>query len=302
MGGETDPLDLDGMYREMAENGLSPRSIRFAHSIAHKALADAERQGLVEFNAARRSNPPTSKSARAPKFRIWSAQELATFLAHSDSEPHGMAIRFAACTGARRGEVCGLRWADLDLDAGQAVIHHALIEMEGGGVREDTPKNHRERPISLDDDLVVRLRRHRSEQNEWRLQVGAGWKDDDLVFCGPDGSYLRPDVLSRRFRAYAKDAGVPKIRFHDLRHGHASGLIEAGYDAATVSSRLGHATTQFTLDVYVKPSTERQSAAAQAFADRVQAASGQRAEKRFPTNPLPKASRNNATGRIVPGR
>jgi integrase len=261
-------LDLDRTYRAMANRGLSPRSIRYAHSIIHKALHDAERQGVVEHNVARRANPPSSKAARAPQFEVWSNAELARFLAHTDELPHGLALRFAALTGARRGEVCGLRWDDVDLEAGVATIRHNVLELDGGGVYDDTPKNHRERAVALDDGLVAHLRRHRAQQAEWRLAVGQGWRDRGLVFCAPDGDYLRPDVLSRRFRSYAVEAGLPPVRLHDLRHGHGTGLVEAGYDPKTVSSS-GHATTQFTLDVYVKPSPERQAEAAQAFADRI---------------------------------
>jgi integrase len=218
---------------------------------------------------ARRANPPTSRAARAPQFAVWSDAELARFLAHVEELPHGLALRFSALTGARRGEVCGLRWDDLNLDAGTATIHDNVIELNGGGIHVDTPKNHRERSVALDADLVTRLRRHRAQQAEWRLLVGSGWRDRHLVFCAPDGDYLRPDVLSRRFRSYAEAAGLPPVRLHDLRHGHGTGLVEAGYDAKVVSTRLGHATTQFTLDVYVKPSAARQAEAAQAWADRI---------------------------------
>jgi integrase len=251
-------LDLDRLYR-------------YVHSIVHKALHDAERSGLVEHNVARRSNPPASKAAKAPKFAVWSDGELAAFLGHVDALPHGLAFRFAAFTGVRRGEVCGLRWADLDLAGGTAMIRHAIVEVAGGGIHEETPKNHRERAVALDADLVARLRHHHVEQNKWRLVVGGGWRDHDAVFCGPGGDYVRPDVLSNRFRAYVAASGLPTIRLHDLRHGHATGLVASGIDAASVSARLGHATVQFTLDVYVKPSSARQANAAQAFADRIAA-------------------------------
>ena len=261
--------DLDRLYRDMAAKGLSARSIRYGHAIARKALADAERKGIIEHNPALRASPPSSRAARAPKFAIWSPVELGQFLAHIEGRPHAMALRFAALTGARRGEVCGLRWADVDLEAGVAAVRQAVVELDGGEIHFDTPKAHKERAVALDSDTSTRLRRHRVEQNEWRLVMGAGWRDNDLVFPAPDGSPLAPNVLSNTFRRYLASSGLPTIRLHDLRHGHGSGLVDAGYDAATVSKRLGHATTQFTLDVYVKPSAERQAAAAEAFADLV---------------------------------
>ena len=267
-------MDLDRTYRQMAERGLSARTIRYTHSIARKALSDAERLGVIEVNPAARANPPSSRSAQAPKFRVWSLEELATFLAYVEGKPYGVALAFAARTGVRRGEVCGLRWADLELsgDNPSATIRSNVVEVRGGGLDVKAPKSHRARAVSLDRTIVEQLRRHRVEQAEWRLAVGAGWRDLDLVFSQADGSYLRPDVLTRAFRRHAEGAELPIIRLHDLRHGHATELVEGGTDPATVSSRLGHATTQFTLDVYVKPSQDRQAAAVRSLADRLDAA------------------------------
>ena len=259
-------LDLDRVYRTMASRDLSARTIRYTHSIARKALADAERQGLIETNPATRANPPTARAAKAPRFRVWTLAELAAFLDHVEGQAYGEALAFAALTGARRGEVCGLRWADVDLEQRVATIRHNVVELQGGGVEVKAPKSHRERVVYFDPALVELLRRHRVAQAEWRLVVGEGWRDLDLVFPNPDGTHLRPDVLTRAFARHVKAAGLPAIRLHDLRHGHATALVESGADPATVSSRLGHATTQFTLDVYVKPSEARQAQAVDGLA------------------------------------
>lgn len=264
-----DARHLDALYRGMASKGLSARSIRYVHALIRKALHDAVRGGLIPTNAADRANPPSSSAARAPKFRVWTPGELATFLSRVESSEYGPAIRFAAMTGARRAEVCALRWGDLDLEAGVATIRRSVTEIAGGRLIESSPKSGRERAVALDPATVAALKRHRAEQAAVRLMCGASWHDTDLVFPLGDGRPMRPDVLSNAFRRLATTAGVPRIRLHDLRHGHATVLVEAGVDPATVSSRLGHATTQFTLDVYVKPSVERQAQAAQIFADRI---------------------------------
>jgi integrase len=256
---------LDDLYRQMARKGLKARTIRYMHTILRKALADAERGGLVEHNVALRANPPTTKATRAPRFAIWSPAELGRFLAHIAGAEHEHALRFAAFTGARRGEICALRWADVDVAAGTATIARSVVQIDGA-FHEGDPKSHRTRYVALDPGLVGSLLEHRLAQDRWRQLMGAGWRDNDLVFPSPDGTFLRPDTLTHAFARHVRDAGVPKIRLHDLRHSHATHLIDDGNDAALVSDRLGHATTQFTLDVYVKPSMTRQAEAAARYA------------------------------------
>jgi integrase len=260
--------DLDAIYRTMATRGLSPRTIRYLYTILRKAFADAERQGLVPVNVVPRSTPPSTTAAKGPTMPVWTWDDLAAFLDHVDGRPLAAAITFAALTGCRRAEVVGLRWADVDLDARQMVVAHAVVDV-GGQLVAGSTKTHRSRPVGLDDDLVGLLRRHRVAQNEWRLSVGAHWVDRDLVFPGPDGDHLDPARLSAAFKRYVADAGVPPIRFHDLRHSHASLLVDAGQNPKLVSERLGHATVGFTLDRYVKVSTVAQIDAANDFAARL---------------------------------
>lgn len=262
--------DLNRLYSTMARRGLSARTIRYVHSIVRKAMADAEDEGLVERNVATRAKPPTSRAARAPRFTVWSDEQLGAFLDFAEGRQQYEAILFAASTGARRGEVCALRWSDLDLDAKPptAVLRHSVVQVAGQGVVEGDTKTHRDRPITLDAELVAVLREHRRRQIEWRLVVGQGWRDHDLVFCGPAGDYLKPDSLSQAFDRLVAASGLPRIRFHDLRHGHATSLATST-DPALVAQRLGHATTQFTFDHYVKTSLDRQAEAADRVAARI---------------------------------
>ena len=110
------------------------------------------------------------------------------------------------------------------------------------------------------------LREHRRAQVERRLAVGTGWAEGDLVFCGPAGEPLHPEGVAERFEARALRAGVPRIRFHDLRHTHVAHLIAAGQDALVISKRLGHASVSFTYDKYGHLMPEADSDAAAAVA------------------------------------
>lgn len=114
------------------------------------------------------------------------------------------------------------------------------------------------------------LRQHRRRQSERRLAIGAGWRDEDLVFCGPSGEPLRPDTVSRQFTAAVKRADLPACRFHDLRHTHCAHLIAAGRNPREISRRLGHASVAFTLDRYGHLMPEADGEAATAVASLVE--------------------------------
>jgi integrase len=155
-----------------------------------------------------------------------------------------------ATTGARRGEVLGMRWADLDLDAATASIAQTLIAVHHE-VQFGSPKTAKgSRVISLDPATVAALREHRKRQAAERLLVGAGWRDHDLVFCRVEGTPLHPERFSARFVDKARLLGLPRIRLHDLRHTWASLALAAGVHPKIVQERLGHANISITLDIY----------------------------------------------------
>jgi integrase len=175
--------------------------------------------------------------------------------------------RTAATTGARRGELLGLRWAALDLDAATMRVEHTVVMVDGKATAS-TPKTKRSsRTIALDAETARILRALRARQREHRLALGPAYdRDADLVFCHEDGSAIRPDGLGRRFQRLAAAAGVPEIRFHDLRHTHATLALQAGVHPKVVSDRLGHSSVAFTLDVYSAFIPAMQSDAAEAIA------------------------------------
>jgi integrase len=241
--------------------------------VLHKALADAVEEGRLIRNVAavgtvRKRLPKHQR----PEHRTWTAAELARFLDHLDrtNDPLYPAVVLAATTGLRRGEVLGLRWADVDLDRGRAAIRQTL-----GAVRDPdadsgthrptfgTPKTSRgERTVPLPAQTVAALRAHRKRQLQERLVVGPDYTDQGLVFAEPDGNPIHPDRFARQFRARLAAADVPAIRFHDLRHTWATLALQAGVHPKVVQEVLGHSSIAITLGTYshVIPSMQEQAA------------------------------------------
>jgi integrase len=158
----------------------------------------------------------------------------------------------ALASGARRGELCALRWMDFDANAGALKIERSLETTQEEGLRVKGPKTkHGRRMISLSAEAVEALRAHWKSQQEARLALGLGRaKPDDLIFAVWDGSPLKPDTLSKDWLRATTAATRRPITLHSLRHHHASNLIAAGFDVLSLSRRLGHANPTITLNVY----------------------------------------------------
>jgi integrase len=234
--------------KNYAGGGLSPRSVRYIHTIVHRALKDAVKWGRLSRNPAEAADPP--KAAGRPESTTWTADQLRTFLEGTRGSRYWAAYLLLATTGLRRGEALGLRWADLDLDGGRASIRQTVIAIEHT-VMYGTPKTTKgRRTITLDSGTVAALREHRKRQAAERLLMGAGWTDNDLVFCHPDGTMLHPERFSRGFLETVARIGLPRIRLHDLRHGWATLALQAGVHPKVVQERLGHANISITLDTY----------------------------------------------------
>src|SRR5918994_3701794 len=257
-------LDLDRLYAALASEGRCLSTIRGVHAVMSKALADAERKGLVARNVARLATPPKSSATRPPEMIVWTPAELASFLGRVEGHRYGPLMRTASMTGLRRSEACGLRWADIDLDAATLTVRQS-VQLVGGCIVVGAVKTAgSRRRVDLDAGTVAMLRTHRRSQASKRLIVGAGWRDHDLVFTAPDGQPLNPDTISQWFERVVRRSSLPRIRLHDLRHTHATHLLAAGVNVKIVSERLGHASTSFTLDTYghVMPGQQATAAAA----------------------------------------
>jgi integrase len=224
-------------------------------------LADAERLEMVSRNAAAAARAPTIQ--RLDRL-TWTSDDLKEFLVSVSGHRLYAAFVVLATTGMRRGEALGLRWTDLDLDAGELSIANTITTAGTGPLVIGPPKTARSRrQVFLDDATLAVLREHRKRQREERLAVGPAWDASQaLVFCDELGAPIRPDWFSREFRRLLRRAGLPEIRLHDIRHTYATLALKAGMHPKVVSERLGHATVGITLDLYshVTPSIARDAA------------------------------------------
>jgi integrase len=211
----------------------------------------------------------------------WTAEQLRHFLALEEASTPGRRERaatkaprywpafvFLATTGCRRGEALGLRWGDVDLEAGSckfvqtitAIDHKIHIQSRGGAKSGD------EREIELDPETIVVLKTWRAKQLEERLAMGVGYAAGDLVFCHPDGRPYHPDRFSREFDRRVKLHEMPRIRLHDLRHTWATLALEGGVDINVVKDRLGHSSIAVTADIYQHVTRKVQLGAAERVA------------------------------------
>jgi integrase len=236
--------------KDHARGGLSPRTVRYVHTIVHRALKDAVKWGRLARNPVDAADPPKAAAASRPESITWTAEQLRTFLEGARGSRHWTAYLLLATTGLRRGEALGLRWSDLDLDGGRASIRQTVIAVKHTALL-GTPKTAKgRRTVTLDAGTVVALPEHRKRQAAERLLMGSGWTDTDLVFCHVDGTMLHPERFTRGFSDAVRQLGLPPIRLHDLRHGWATLALQVGVHPKVVQERLVHANIGITLDTY----------------------------------------------------
>jgi integrase len=194
---------------------------------------------------------------------VWTAEQLHAFLKHVAEDRLFALWRLAATTGLRRGELIGLRWTDIDLSTAQLLIARQRVK-GGGQVSVGAPKSRRKgrRTIKLDPMTTAALREHRRAQVAERMALGAAYHDEGFVFCHLDGTPFHPDGITQRFQRHVRQAGLPHIRLHDLRHSYATLSLRAGVAVKVVSERLGHAKPSITSDIYQHAIPELQEDAA----------------------------------------
>jgi len=271
---------LTSAYADWMQNGrngtpISGSTVRHVHSLLGNILNWGVRRELLSRNVADLIGDDDLPKATKPKPVALNESELKRLLEEAanptklaknrgtlSSQPWFYpAIAFAARTGARRGEVLALRWADVHFDTKSVVIERSVTE----ALEFKAPKNDRSRTIVIADVLCEVLRTHRVRQTAERLAIGAGYKDLDLVFALPDGRCVDPWNFGRAVLDCIKRAGVTPITLHGLRDTHASLCAKAGVPIEVISHRLGHASIGITVERYLHVYKDRDADAAAAF-------------------------------------
>ena len=234
--------------RRDGKGGLSPASVLYMHRLLKEALAVAVGEWrLLLWNPA--------DSIKAPKvkrktMRALDTAETATLLEAVREYRLFIPVLLAVTCGLRRGEICALRWRNVGLSGAAELAIVGSTEQTKAGVREKETKSGRARTVALTTFAIEELRRHKARQAQELLRLGIRQSDEMYVVAQVDGQPLKPDSLTHEFARFIAGAALPRIRFHDLRHSHATHMLASGVHPKIAQERLGHATVAITLDLY----------------------------------------------------
>jgi integrase len=249
------PAQISEMYakalvggRRNGNGGLSPASVLYMHRVLKQALAVAVREWrLLPWNPA--------DSIKAPKvkrktMRALDTAETAALLEAARPYRLFIPVMLAVTCGLRRGEICALRWRNVELSGTAQLAIVGSTEQTKAGIREKGTKSGRARTVALTALALEELRRHKMRQAEELLRAGVRQSDDAYVVAQADGEPLKPNSLTHEFIRFLAGTALPRVRFHDLRHSHATHLLASGVHPKIAQERLGHATIAVTLDLY----------------------------------------------------
>ena len=261
---EVDAGILDSFYEYLGnERGLAPSTVRQVHAIIRGALSRAVKWGWLPANPARDASPPTVRQADLVLPSV-DAVAQAVKAAHDYNPAFGLFVRLAATTGARRGELCALRWEAVDLVDATVRIEASGYSERGGPVQIKDTKNHSRRVVSLDDSTVASLSDHLEQLVLRASACGTELSPESFVFShDADGLRpWRPDYVSGTWTRLRDKIGLAGVRLHDLRHFQATMLLQHGIPVKDVSKRIGHRDAATTLNVYahVLETTDRRAA------------------------------------------
>jgi integrase len=240
---------IDRLYREKLDSGLSHATVRRVHAVLHRALEEAVKGDLIPRNPAAHANKPKVKQEEIEPL---DTSQAAAFLKAAKGDRFEALYILCLMCGLRQGEALALRWRDIDLNDGTLRVNLQLQRVRGGGgLRFSEPKNASRRTVGLSQRAVSALQSHRERQLEEKLRAGPLYQDGDLVFASGHGTPIdAQNVVNRYYKPLLKRAGLPPIRFHDLRHSCLSLLAQRGEPIRDLQALAGHATAAFTLQRY----------------------------------------------------
>lgn len=239
--------DVQKFLNAKHKAGLSPRTVQFIRAILRNALAQALAWGLVQRNVAAIAKPPRQERKEVQALSSAEARQL---MAHTREHRLGNLFAIALFTGMRQGELFGLRWPDLDLDRGTLTVRQAAQKIGGEWKMVEPKSATSRRTIRLSAGAVAALRDQKQRVKAQRIEAGELWVEWGLVFPSTLGSPLDPASVTHALQRQLRDAGLPRVRFHDLRHTCATMLLEQGVPARVVMDQLGHSQISLTLNTY----------------------------------------------------
>lgn len=229
---------VQAWVNNLVDAGVGTRTIQIAHMVLGNALSHAVQIGTVQTNAAHHCLMPKDDSG---ELVVWTESQVSQFLIAIRGNRNEALYRLALASGMRRGELLGLRWSDIDWQAGRIQVVRQALEPTGGGYAFGEPKTARgKRVVEIGQAMLAQLRVQEKRVHELQHVFYLSWDENDLVFPSQRGCPQRGGNVVRQFRALAGAAGVPVIRFHDLRHTAATIMLSHGIPPVIVAGMLGH--------------------------------------------------------------
>jgi integrase len=255
--------------------GLAPKTVKNIHRMLHRAFKDAVAWNYLVFNPAEHASLPRDARSRHNRPKPWTLDELAAWLRVAlDDRFAGMWV-LAATTGLRCSELAGVERDMLDLRRGTLTVENTRVVVKGHATDSDGKTEGSRRTISLDPFTVAALRQHVEMIDREREAFGASYPDHGKLMCFADGRRPHPDTVTSRFNRLVDQAGVRRIRLHDVRHTYATLARDLGVNSKIVTDRLGHANESVTQQIYTHKSTGQDRAAAEMIAGLIAEALGE---------------------------
>jgi integrase len=280
------------MFTKKRDSGLSARTVRYLYNLMSQVLSYAVKQGILNRNVARNTEPPKIEHKELNTIR---PEQINAFLEAARKTPHYALFYLLLHTGLRRGEALALKWKNIDMGLASLGVQAYLSvtqsfgKVDGKTYIKEPKTGSGKRRVALPPSLTLVLQQHKAEQQELFALLGNTLSDEDYVFCHYDRTPLDPSTVSHSFAHVLRKAGLPPMPLHGLRHSHATLLLQAGTHPRVVMERLGHSSIRVTLDTYSHVIGGLQESAAQKFDDFIGA------KNQAVSNPLAK-SRNPKSG------
>jgi len=256
------PGHLENYYARLRQTGLKEYTVLHHHRLLHQSLKRAVRDQLLSRNP---TDDADLEKIRRYKATTFTAEMVVKMFECLHDEDVYIPVLLAVGGGLRRGEDLGAHWRDLDLDHGTLNVNQAYYVVGGVAGFDPVKSDHSEDVVYLPQFVVDELKHFRKQQKKQKLQLGAAYQDNDLICCRADGKPWNPSTVSKKFSRALAHHGLPHIRFHDLRHSHATILHEYGADMKDISDRLRHSTVQITSDTYTDMTSKKRRQVADVF-------------------------------------